>query len=281
MFVDPQAVTLPLAVLAGLVSFVSPCVLPLVPAYIGYLTGQATNSVSSSLVASGNPAGGGSSTVSASAQPSRWVVFLHGIFFVAGFSVIFVLVGMISAGAIGELGRRFLSTTDWIVRIGGLLIIVLGLHTMGIIRIPLLYYDTRSQTAPKQELGYAGSFLMGITFAAGWSPCLGPILAAMITLGASTGSAGRAAVLLTAYALGLGIPFLLAALLLERATGSLRKLQKHMRVIEIASGVLLIVIGVLVFSGLLQHLSILFASGSDLSVRLDEWLVWLAQEGNQ
>jgi cytochrome c-type biogenesis protein len=276
MFVDPQAVTLPLAVLAGLVSFISPCVLPLVPAYIGYLTGQAANSVSSSLVASG----GGSSTVSASAQPSRWVVFLHGIFFVAGFSVIFVLVG-ISAGVIGQLGRQFLSATDWIIRVGGLLIIVLGLHTMGIIRIPLLYYDTRSQTAPKQELGYAGSFLMGITFAAGWSPCLGPILAAMIMLGTSTGSAGRAVVLLTAYALGLGIPFLLAALLLERATDSLRKLQKHMRVIEIASGVLLIVIGVLVFTGLLQHLSILFAGGSDLSVRLDEWLVRLAQEGNQ
>ncbi len=271
MYVDPQSVTLPLAMLAGLLSFISPCVLPLVPAYIGYLTGQAANTVSSSLAAVGAaPA----SNTEVQSGPSRWIVFLHGVFFVAGFSLIFVMLG-ISAGALGQLGRQFLQINDWIIRVGGLLIIVLGLHTMGVIRIPFLYYDSRRQSRSRPELGYIGSFFMGITFSAGWSPCLGPILAAMLTLGASTGSVVRAAVLLSAYALGLGIPFLLTALLLERVAGQLRKLQKHMRIVEIVSGILLIVIGILVFSGTLQRLSVLFSGGTELSIRLDEWLVRL------
>jgi len=257
--------------LAGLLSFISPCVLPLVPAYIGYLTGQAANTVSSSLAAVGAaPA----SNTEVQSGPSRWIVFLHGVFFVAGFSLIFVMLG-ISAGALGQLGRQFLQINDWIIRVGGLLIIVLGLHTMGVIRIPFLYYDSRRQSRSRPELGYIGSFFMGITFSAGWSPCLGPILAAMLTLGASTGSVVRAAVLLSAYALGLGIPFLLTALLLERVAGQLRKLQKHMRIVEIVSGILLIVIGILVFSGTLQRLSVLFSGGTELSIRLDEWLVRL------
>lgn len=274
MIVDPSALTLPLAVLAGIVSFISPCVLPLVPAYIGYLTGQAANSTSTALAVAG--AGG---EASAAQSPSRWTVMLHGVFFVLGFSLIFVLLG-ITAGAIGQFGRQFLQATDWILRIGGLLIIVLGLHTMGVIRIPFLYYDTRSQTQPRQELGFLGSLFMGVTFSAGWSPCLGPILAAMLTMGASTGSAGRAAVLLTAYALGLGIPFLLTALLLERATGQLRRLQKHMRTIEIISGALLIIVGIVIFSGALQRLLGPLAGNTDLTIMLDEWLVRVAGGGD-
>jgi cytochrome c-type biogenesis protein len=271
MYIDPSAVTLPLAVLAGLLSFVSPCVLPLVPAYIGYLTGQAANTASSTLAM----AGSGGDAPAVRAQPSRWIVFLHGVFFVVGFSVLFILLG-ITAGALGQLRFQLIQATDWIIRIGGLLIIVLGLHTVGVIRIPFLYYDTRRQAAPRHELGYLGSFIMGITFSAGWSPCLGPILAAMLTLGASTGSIGRATLLLTAYALGLGIPFLLTALLVDRATPQLRRLQKHMRIIEIASGVLLIIIGVLVFSGALQRVFAQLAGGTDLSIRIDQWLVDLA-----
>jgi cytochrome c-type biogenesis protein len=270
MYIDPSQVTLPLAVLAGLLSFVSPCVLPLVPAYIGYLTGQAANTASSSLAAV-SPGG----EAVAVQKPGRWQVFLHGVFFVTGFSLIFILLG-ISAGVIGQLGRSFMQVTEWVLRIGGLLIIVLGLHTMGVIRIPFLYYDTRRQSQPRPELGYLGSVFMGITFSAGWSPCLGPILAAMLTLGATTGSVGRATFLLAAYALGLGIPFLLTALLLDRATGQLRRLQKYMRVIEIISGILLIIIGILIFTGTLQQLIAPLTGGSDLSIRLDEWLVDLA-----
>lgn len=288
MYIDPQSVTIPFALLAGLLSFVSPCVLPLVPAYIGYLTGQAANTASSTLAAAGAGVEGGASI---QAQPARWVVFLHAISFVLGFSLIFVFLG-ISAGAIGQASRGFLILTDTTLAritvagqpisisllnaLGGLLVIVLGLHTMGVIRIPFLYYDTRSHTPPHQELGYLGSLFMGVTFSAGWTPCVGPFLAAMWFLGQSTGSIGRATVLLIAYSLGLGVPFLLTALLLDRATGLLSRLRKYMRVIEIASGILLILIGLLVFSGMVQRLSIMFAGGSDLSRMLDEWLVRLA-----
>lgn len=272
MYVEPSAVTIPLAVLAGMLSFISPCVLPLVPAYIGYLTGQAANTVSNTLAAASVGADGGNAAIAI--RPSRWIVFLHGIFFVLGFSLIFVLLGL-TAGAFGTLQREVLGVTDWIIRIGGLLIIVLGLHTMGVIRIPLLYYDTRNQSPPRQELGYAGSLFMGVTFSAGWSPCLGPILAAMLTLGASTGSVGRAALLLAFYAMGMGIPFLATALALERASAQIKKIQKHMRAVEIVSGVLLIVVGVLVFTGMVQRLSASFAQFTNLTIALDEWLVGL------
>ncbi len=270
MYVDPSAVTLPIAILAGLISFISPCVLPLVPAYIGYLTGQAANTASSSLAAEES---------AETASPSRWTVFLHGVFFVIGFSLIFVLVIGIGAGVIGQLGIKFIQISKWVMLVGGILIIILGLHTMGVFRIPFLYYDTRKQAKPRPELGYMGSLYMGITFAAGWAPCTGPILAAMFTLGASTGSVGRAVLLLTAYSLGLGIPFLLTALLLDRATGLLRGLKKYMRVIEIASGLLMIVIGVVVATGWLQRLLGPLAAGSDLSLKLDEWLVRLIGSG--
>ncbi|HOA22800.1 MAG: cytochrome c biogenesis protein CcdA [Aggregatilineales bacterium] len=275
--IDPSAVTLPLALLAGFMSFISPCVLPLVPAYIGYLTGQAANTASSTLaMASAGPQSRGASA--AQATPSRWIIALHGLFFVLGFSIVFVLLG-ITAGTIGQISRQFNQATDWIMRIGGLLIIVLGLHTMGVIRIPFLYYDTRRQSQPKYELGYLGSLFMGVTFSAGWSPCLGPILAAMLTLGASTGSAGRAAVLLTAYAIGLGIPFMLAALLLDRVTDQLRRLRKYMRIIEIVSGLLLIAVGVLVFSGAMQRLLAPLAGNTDLTIAIDRWLVNLVGGG--
>lgn len=271
----PQTVTIPFAMLAGLFSFVSPCVLPLVPAYIGYLSAQATSTIGSSLV---TQTAGSQSAAGAEASPSRWAVALHGLFFVLGFSVIFLLLG-ITAGAIGQLGNAFFANRDWVSRIGGILIIVLGLHTMGVIRIPFLYYDTRRQEAPRQEYGLLGSALMGLTFAAGWSPCIGPFLTAIFALGADTASVGQAMILLMAYAAGLGIPFLLTALLIDQASASLRKLQKHMRKVEIASGVLLIAIGILVFMGSMQRLSAYFTSWTEFSINLDNWLVQLSGGG--
>lgn len=272
MTIDPQNITIPLALLAGLLSFVSPCVLPLVPVYIGYLTGQAANTSSSVLAAA--EAGIGAST-STQAYSPRWAVFLHAVFFVAGFSLIFLILG-ISAGVIGQIHVGFIQIRDQIARIGGVFVIVLGLHTMRIIRIPFLYYDTRRQTAPRPELGYLGSGLMGITFAAGWTPCIGPMLAALIGLGSISGSIGRAAILLTAYAMGLGVPFLLTALLLDRASEQLRKLRKHMRLIEITSGILLIGIGILMIGNWVQNLAIWFSGGTDLSRMLDTWIARLA-----
>jgi cytochrome c-type biogenesis protein len=272
MFIDPSAVTIPLALMAGLFSFVSPCVLPLVPAYIGYLTGQAANTMSTNLAVAGAGDSEGSLTV---VSPARWLIFLHGTFFVLGFSAIFIFLGL-TAGAIGSLRLTFVRNSNIISILGGLLIIVLALHIMGVIRIPFLYYDTRNQQKPKHEFGLFGSFLMGVTFSAGWSPCVGPFLAAMFTLGASTASIGQAVVLLAFYSLGLGIPFLLTALLLERATGPLKLLNRHMKTIEIISGILLIIVGLLVMTGSITRFSAAFASGTDLTIMLDEWLVRLA-----
>ncbi len=211
----------------------------------------------------------------------RWAVFSHGVLFVLGFSFVFVFVIGISAGLIGQFSNGFRDAQDWVLRAGGLLVIVLGLHTMGVIRIPFLYYDTRKQQAPKKEWGYGGSFLMGVTFAAGWSPCVGPILGGILTLGYSTGSVGQAVLLLTVYALGLALPFLAAALALDRATTSIRKLQKHMKTIEFAGGILLILIGLVIIAGTirgleqfsLQRLALAFGGGTDLALVLDEWLV--------
>lgn len=274
-----EGISIPLAALAGLLSFISPCVLPLVPAYIGYLTSQATNTMSSALAMAGAGEEGKVTLVRSEVQPSRWVVFLHGVFFVLGFAAVFILLG-IGVGALGQVARGFIRIREWVARIGGVLVIVLGLHTLGIIRIPFLYYDTRNQSPPKQELGYFGSSLMGITFAAGWSPCVGTILGAILTLGFDSGSVGRAIALLVAYTLGLGLPFLLTALLLDRATGSLRKIQKHMRTVEIVSGVLLIAIGVLIFTGSLQSYFARLAGGSsDLVFAIDDWLLSLMGGG--
>jgi cytochrome c-type biogenesis protein len=274
MYIEPQSVTIPFALLAGLFSFISPCVLPLVPAYIGYLTAQAGASASSQMVPAASGIEGGTDTF-VTVSPSRWLVVLHGLFFVLGFSIVFVLIG-ISAGAVGQLSRVLIVNRDWITRIGGLLIIVLGLHTLGVIRIPFLYYDTRKQQMPRQEMGLIGSSVMGFTFAAGWSPCIGPFLAAMWTLGSATGSVGQAMILLGFYAAGLGIPFLLTALLIDRASGGLRKMQKHMRKVEIVSGALLIVLGLVLFFGFIQILSQPLANLTDVTIAIDEWLVSLA-----
>lgn len=253
--IDPQSVTLLLALFAGFISFISPCVLPLVPAYLGYLSSQATPVVAQAAAAGGSPGGGTSIVqVGGSLAPRRFTVFLHGVFFVLGFSVVFILLGL-GAGVLGSVGGALNRATGIITKVGGILIVILGLHTMGVIRIPFLYYDTRKQAPPRKDLGYAGSSLMGIVFSAGWSPCIGPILGAVLTLGFSGDSVGRAAGLLAAYSAGLGIPFLLAALAMDRATIYMRRFQKHMRKVEIVSGVFLIAVGVLIFTGLLQLLS--------------------------
>jgi cytochrome c-type biogenesis protein len=281
MIVDPQTLTIPLAFMAGLLSFVSPCVLPLVPAYVGYLTGQATNTMSSSLAAAGAGSGAGMSGTAVRTQPNRWLVFLHGAFFVLGFSVVFILVFGFAVGFLGQLSNQFVSVRDTISRLGGLLVIVLGLHITGVIRIPFLYYDTRQQAPPRQDLGLFGSAIMGVTFAAGWSPCIGPILSSVLVLAGTSGSFDHSTALLTAYTLGLGAPFLIAALLIDKLSVQFRKLQAHMRKLEIASGLLMIVIGLLIFTGSLQRFSASLASFNNVTIALDQWLVGLSGGGGR
>jgi len=218
-------ITLWLAFVAGLASFLSPCVFSLVPAYVGYLGGRA--------------AGGEAD------EENRWVTFSHGVAFVLGFSVVFVFLG-IAASAFGGL---LYGIREWLAKIGGVVVIVFGLHMIGVFRIPLLEYDTRRQEMPDRNKGYIASALMGVFFSAGWSPCVGPVLGAILTLAINGGSIAQGAALLTAYSAGLAIPFLVAALGISWVSVILRKYNKVMRYTEIAMGVILVIVGVMLLSG--------------------------------
>ena len=222
---ETSQISVGLALLAGLASFLSPCVFSLVPAYVGYLGG---------LSASGE-----------TGKPNRWITFSHGLAFVLGFSAVFVLLGVAASFAGGLLyDLRF-----WLSKIGGVVVVVFGLHMIGVFHIPFLAYDTRVQQAPDPKWGYLSSGLMGVFFSAGWSPCVGPVLGAILTLALNGGSVSLGAILLTSYSIGLGIPFLIAALGIGWVTTILRKYGKAMRYVEITMGVILVTIGVMLFTG--------------------------------
>ena len=220
-----------IAVLAGLLSFLSPCVLALVPAYLGYLSGR-------SVSATGE------------VHHGRLTTFLHGLAFVIGFSVVFVLGGA-ALGAVGTLLSDYY-VKQWIARVGGVIVILFGLHTLGILRIPLLDYDTRRHVSPDPRLSYLSSALMGVFFSAGWTPCIGPVLGAISTMALFGGKPGEGAILLTAYSFGMAVPFLLAALGIGSATELLRRHGKVVRMLSIVTGVLLVILGVMLFTGKLE-----------------------------
>lgn len=221
-----------LAFIAGLASFLSPCVFSLVPAYIGYL-------------------GGRTAGVSSGIKNEKVYTLAHGLAFVLGFSIVFILLGITTSA----LGNVLFDMRGLLAKIGGIVVIVFGVHMIGIIRIPFLEYDTRRQELPDQSFGYFSSLLLGVFFSAGWSPCVGPVLGAILTLSLTGGSVYRGASLLTAYSAGLAIPFLLAALGIGWVTVILKKYGKAMRYIEIIMGVVLIIVGIMLFSGTFQTLS--------------------------
>jgi cytochrome c biogenesis protein CcdA/peroxiredoxin len=357
--VGAENVTLVIAFAAGFISFISPCVLPLVPAYIGYMGGRVTNTVAAQLAVSG----AGQAAVGR-ATAARFTTVLHSLSFVAGFTFVFVAIGLLSTALVQQVGgQNIRMVTDIIGRLGGVLIILFGLHFMGLLanlfnylqkdrrifssrlltpalallgivlilwgftgtllpamtatiqttagtrtitqwptiialilsasyllwlglggalthseifwstlirRIQLgLYTDTRRQMSARSGRGYSGSAIMGVIFSAGWTPCIGPVYGAVLTLAANTGDIGRAAPLLAAYSIGLGVPFVVTALLLDRARGILRKLQRHMHKIELVSGAFLVLIGLFVASGTLQNLSQAFSSGQFAEMSID------------
>jgi cytochrome c-type biogenesis protein len=228
---DPNNITVGLAFLAGLASFLSPCVLALVPAYVGYLSGRSV-------------------TPSGEVIQNRWGTFTHGIAFVIGFSVVFVTLG----AAASAIGGFLFDIREWIARIGGVAVVIFGLHTIGLINIPFLNYDTRRQVQPSKS-GYLSSSLMGVFFSAGWAPCVGPVLGAVLTLAVSGGELSQGVILLSAYSAGLAIPFLLAALGIGRVTDLLRRHSKAIRTLSVATGAVLVVVGVMLFTGTLEQLA--------------------------
>jgi cytochrome c-type biogenesis protein len=218
-----SSVSFPLAFLAGLLSFVSPCVLPMVPIYLGYLSG---------------------SSLYGDAPPGQWYVLRHALCYVAGFTFVFVILfGLPTTLLAGALQQY----SDWIAKIGGAILILFGLNTMGIVTIPILSMTRQLEAGRGMEPGYVRSTLLGVTFAAGWTPCVGPLLGTVMTLAFTEPS--RALSLLFVYALGLAVPFLATAALLARAVGWLKQLNRYMRAIEIASGLLMVGVGVLLISG--------------------------------
>jgi cytochrome c-type biogenesis protein len=227
-------ISLGLAFLAGLASFLSPCVFSLVPVYISYLGGRKAKQANND-----------------SDSPDRFDTVIHGLAFILGFSMVFVSLGM----AAGLLGAVLSPIRYWLTRIGGIVVILFGLNMTGLIRIPFLQYDLRHHTALQQTTGLLPSFLMGVFFSAGWTPCVGPTLGAILTMAMSGGSLVDGAILLSIYSLGLGIPFLLAALAIEWISRFLKSYAKFLHYVEITMGIVLMIIGVMLFLGTFNQLA--------------------------
>lgn len=222
--------TLGIAFFAGLASFLSPCVFALVPAYVSYLSGR---------------------SAAADQKSGSWHTFTHGFAFVIGFSIVFTLLGVLASA----LGGLLYDATQILVKVGGVVVVIFGLHMIGVFRIPFLEYDLRPQSRPDRNRGYFSSALMGVFFSAGWSPCVGPVLGAILTLALNGGSVAQGGSLLLAYSAGLGIPFLLAATQIGWVTTILRRYGKVMHYAEKVMGVLLVVIGFMLFLGRFETLA--------------------------
>jgi cytochrome c-type biogenesis protein len=217
-----QNVSIPAALIAGLISFLSPCVLPLVPPYLIYLTGATIEHV-------------GSDEPTAS---SRRAVMISALLFVLGFSTVFVALGA-SASLIGSFVRVWSAQLSILA---GFVIIGMGLHFLGLTRIGLLMREGRLPI-PK-PVGLWGAYVMGLAFAFGWTPCIGPILAAILSIAAAEATVANGAGLLAVYSAGLGIPFLIAAFMIEQFSSVFSKMKRHLATIERAMGVLMIITGI-------------------------------------
>jgi cytochrome c-type biogenesis protein len=234
-----ENVTLLAAFGAGLLSFISPCVLPLIPGYLSYISGMSLDEMR------GTGPGHGAAAAVAVAAPAeaRRRVVLSSLAFILGFSIVFVSLGA-SASVIGQ---YMMARLDVLGKIAGAIIIIFGLHTMGVLRIEWLYQEKRVQTS-KRPAGFFGATLVGIAFAFGWTPCIGPILAGILAIAATQDTVGNGIRLLSAYSLGLAVPFFATALAINRFFAAFAKIRRHYHKIELASGALLIVIGALIFT---------------------------------
>lgn len=217
-----------IAFAGGLLSFLSPCVLPLVPSYLGFVTGLTIDEMSG----------------------RRRIAMVHAVLFVLGFTLIFLLFGA-SATALGRVLKYY---EVWFQRIGGVLIVLFGLYCLGILRLGILDRDARVHL-DRKPLGYLGSVLVGMAFAAGWTPCIGPILGGILGLAATQEQLGRGMVLLASYSLGLAVPFLVAAFAVETFLDWFQRFRKHIRWIQRASGVLLLFVGILMMTGQFTRLA--------------------------
>jgi cytochrome c-type biogenesis protein len=227
-------VSIPAALIAGLVSFLSPCVLPLVPPYLIYLTGATIEHVNHD----------------ETSQASKRAVMASALMFVLGFTTVFVALGA-SASFIGGLIRAWSAELSIVA---GIVIIIMGLHFLGLTRIGLLMREGR--VAMPKPVGLWGAYVMGLAFAFGWTPCIGPILAAILSIAAAEATVTKGAGLLAIYSLGLGIPFLLAAFMIEQFSSLFARMKQHLDTVERAMGVLMVVTGIGFLTGAVSSISI-------------------------
>lgn len=220
-------VSIPLAFFGGILSFVSPCVLPLVPSYISFVTGISFEELTND-----------------NAKELKKVILLNSLMFILGFSTVFVVILGSSAQLFGSV---FMQYQDIIRKIGGLVIVLLGIHIIGIINFNILQRDKRLHFFREKPSGLLGSFLVGIGFAAGWTPCIGPILSAIFAVAATSGNAYSGIVLFIAYSAGLAIPFLLTSLGINTFLKHFNRLKKHMGAVSVVTGIFLIATGLLIF----------------------------------
>ena len=224
---DSSTVSLGVAFLAGLASFLSPCVLPIVPGYITFVTGQTLEEL---------PTG--------SRSTARRRAALHATLFVLGFSLVFVALGATATVLGAALGRAL----PLLQQAGGVIVALFGLWMLGVLRVPALMRERRLHFAQKPA-GMAGTLMVGVAFGAGWTPCVGPVLASILLYAGFSATMGRGMLLLGAYAFGLGLPFWLAAVGLNWYLAGVRRLTRWMRPIELVAGAMLVVVGVLLFTG--------------------------------
>jgi len=218
-----DTVALPIAFVAGLLSFLSPCVLPLVPSYVSFITGLSLDELGE----------------------RRWTAFSHAVFFVAGFTLIFLALGATATA----LGRFLQYNQTWLERAGGILIILFGLYLLGAFNWGVLAREKRMHLQDK-PVGYLGSTLVGLAFGAGWTPCIGPILGSILAYtSVQTTNLGQGMLLLLTYSLGLAVPFLIAALAVERFIGWFKRYRRFMPATTRIAGGIMVVVGVLLLTG--------------------------------
>ncbi|MEM1267700.1 MAG: cytochrome c biogenesis protein CcdA [Pseudomonadota bacterium] len=217
------------ALLAGVLSFASPCVLPIVPPYLAYMAGT---------------------TLDEERTGTDGRVVVAAAFFVLGLSTVFLIMGL----AASQIGRLFIAHQREMAILSGVVIIAFALHFLGVVRIPLLYREARLDPGARGGT-VLGAYVLGLAFAFGWTPCIGPILGTILALAAQEGEAGRGMVMMGVYALGLGLPFLIAAVFLNRFMGLMRGVRRHMARVEKGMGALLLVVGIMLVTGYFTELS--------------------------
>jgi cytochrome c-type biogenesis protein len=219
--------TLWMAFTAGIISFLSPCVLPLLPSYVGFITGMSFQEL----------------TDEDHRQAALRATIINSLLFILGFSLVFIALGA-TATAMGSALNRYQNVLRWV---GGAIVIILGIHFTGLINIKFLQIEKRVHLK-NRPLGYAGSVLIGMAFAAGWTPCIGPILGSILMVAATQTALHKGVELLAIYSLGFGLPFFLAAVALNKFLTTYKKLSRHIPKLIVASGIILIVIGVLIIT---------------------------------